>query len=70
MPVEFEFVRRLLGLVIGLAVAVALFPVVSMVIETANITGPAAYMIGLVPTIIGLTIALYAFRELLAVIAG
>jgi hypothetical protein len=67
---ELEFVRRLLGLVIGLAVAVSLFPVVQIVIAEANITGPAAYMIGLVPTIIGLTIALYAFRELLAVVAG
>jgi hypothetical protein len=67
---ELEFVRRLLGLLIGLAVAVSLFPVIQIVIAEANITGPATYMIGLIPTIIGLTIALYAFRELLAVVAG
>lgn len=67
---ELEFVRRLLGLIVGLAVAVSLFPVIQLVIEGANITGPAAFMVGLIPTIVGLTIALYAFRELIAVAAG
>jgi len=52
------FVRPLIAIFVG----VALIPVVSSYIETANLTGSTAILVGLIPFFYGLMVFLYAIR--------
>ncbi|MFQ6118300.1 MAG: hypothetical protein ACE5KE_00270 [Methanosarcinales archaeon] len=60
-----EFVVGFVGVIIGIAVAVALLPVVSTSIEGANLTGTTATLVGLVPLLIGVGILLFAVKSLI-----
>jgi phosphoribosylcarboxyaminoimidazole (NCAIR) mutase len=64
MPEIREFVIGFVGVIIGLVVAVALLPVIGSTIAAANLTGTEALMVGLVPTLVGVGILLFAVKSL------
>jgi hypothetical protein len=59
-----EFVVGFVGVIIGIVVAISLLPVLTGSIETANLTGTNALMIGLVPTLVAVGVLLYAIKAL------
>jgi hypothetical protein len=59
MPAEVErFVSPLVAIFIG----IALIPAVQMFIESANLTGSVATLIGLIPFFYGLAVFLYSVK--------
>lgn len=59
-----EFVIGFVGVIIGLAVAVSLIPVIVSTIESAELSGPTATMVGLIPLLVGVGILLFAVKSL------
>jgi len=59
-----EFIVGFVGVVIGIAVAVAMLPVISDSITSANLTGTTAVMVGLTPLLVGVGILLFAVKSL------
>jgi hypothetical protein len=59
-----EFVLSFIGVIVGLAVAISLVPVISSIIATSNLTGVNALLVGLIPTLITVGIMLFAVRSL------
>jgi hypothetical protein len=64
IPEVREFVIGFVGVIIGLVVAVALLPVLSESISSANLSGPTALMVGLIPLLVGVGILLFAVKSL------
>jgi hypothetical protein len=59
-----EFVTGFVGVIIGIAVAVSLIPVISSTISAANLSGTTQTMIALVPLLVGVGVLLFAVRSL------
>lgn len=59
-----EFVVGFVGIIIGIAVAVSLLPVLITTIDTAGLTGTEATLIGLVPLLVGVGILMFAVKSL------
>jgi hypothetical protein len=59
-----EFVVGFVGVIIGLVVAVALLPVLSESIASANLTGTTALMVSLIPLLVAVGILLFAIKSM------
>lgn len=59
-----EFVIGFVGVIVGIAVAISIIPVINDVIATANLSGVQATMVGLVPLLIAVGVLLFAVRSL------
>lgn len=59
-----EFVVGFVGIIIGIAVAVSLLPVLISTIDSAGLSGTTATMIGLIPLLVGVGILLFAVKSL------
>jgi uncharacterized membrane protein YcjF (UPF0283 family) len=59
-----EFVVGFVGVIIGIAVAVSLLPVVGESINNANLSGTTATLVGLVPLLIGVGILLFVVKAM------
>jgi uncharacterized membrane protein YcjF (UPF0283 family) len=59
-----EFVVGFVGVIIGIAVAVSLLPVISDSINGANLTGTTATLVGLTPLLVGVGILLFVVKAM------
>jgi hypothetical protein len=59
-----EFVVGFVGVIIGIAVAVSLLPVIGDSVNAANLTGTTATLVGLTPLLVGVGILLFVVKAM------
>lgn len=59
-----EFVTGFVGVIIGIAVAVSLLPVISTAISSANLSGTTLTLVALTPLLVGVGILLFVVKAM------